>query len=422
MRVSLKWLASYVDLTLPPNEMARRLTLSTAEVEAIEEIGGSWDDVFVGSVIDVAPHPNADRLRLATVDAGRGPQTVVCGAPNVAAGQKIAFAGLEHISLTVTPASRRCSRPTQFAGDLAGMVCSERELGLSDEHEGILVLPDDAPVGTPLQQYLGDTVLDLYSWPHRPDLMSMVGVAREVAALTGETAREPQVAYEAEAGPIAGRLSVTVEAEDLCPRYIGALVEGVKLGPSPQWMQDRLIAAGMRPISNVVDITNFVMLELGQPLHAFDYDKFGGAPNHRAAGASGGERLLTLDGEDRELDQRMLVIADPKGPIALAGVMGGQAWRSGRTPSAFCSKQRTLTGSTSAPTSNRLHLRSEASARFEKGIPEVAIRGANAQCSSWSISAVGARRPESSTRTQEESRPRRFWSRKNAFGGSWVSM
>ena len=328
-------------------------------------------------MIDVAPHPNADRLRLATVDAGRGPQTVVCGAPNVAAGQKIAFARVGAHLIDGHTGKPSVLKANTIRGVIsAGMVCSERELGLSDEHEGILVLPDDAPVGTPLQQYLGDTVLDLYSWPHRPDLMSMVGVAREVAALTGETAREPQVAYEAEAGPIAGRLSVTVEAEDLCPRYIGALVEGVKLGPSPQWMQDRLIAAGMRPISNVVDITNFVMLELGQPLHAFDYDK---VAEHQiiVRRAHPGERLLTLDGEDRELDQRMLVIADPKGPIALAGVMGGQASEVGQDTKRILLEAANFNGINIRATSNRLHLRSEASARFEKGIsPEVAIRGA----------------------------------------------
>jgi phenylalanyl-tRNA synthetase beta chain len=377
LKVSLKWLASYVDLVLPPHELARRLTLSTAEVEAIEEIGGAWDEVYVGAVLDVAPHPNADRLRLATVDAGDFPQTVVCGAPNIAPGQKVAFARVgAHLidGHTGKPAVLKANTIRGVVS--AGMVCSERELGLSDEHEGILVLPDDAPLGTPLRQYLGDTVLDLYSWPHRPDLMSMIGVAREVAALTEQTAREPQAAYEAEAGPVEGRLSVEIEAPDLCPRYIGALIEGVKLGPSPQWMQERLIAAGMRPISNVVDITNFVMLELGQPLHAFDYDK---VTEHRiiVRRARRGERLLTLDGEDRQLDERMLVIADPLGPIALAGVMGGQASEVGDATARILLEAANFNGINIRATSNRLHLRSEASARFEKSIsPEVAFRAA----------------------------------------------
>src|SRR5581483_5329168 len=181
MKVSLRWLASYVNLTLPVHELARRLTLSTAEVEAIEPAGGSWDNVSIGRVADVAPHPNADRLRLATIDTGAGAKTVVCGAPNLAVGQKIAFAEVGAHLIDGHTGRPSVLKASSIRGVVsAGMVCSERELGLSDEHEGILVLPDDAPLGAPLQEYLGDTVLDLYSWPHRPDLMSMIGVAREV--------------------------------------------------------------------------------------------------------------------------------------------------------------------------------------------------------------------------------------------------
>ncbi|HTE85608.1 MAG TPA: phenylalanine--tRNA ligase subunit beta [Dehalococcoidia bacterium] len=377
MKVSLKWLASYVDLKLPPGEIARRLTLSTAEVEAIEQIGGAWDHVSIGRVLDVAPHPNADRLRLATVEIGGEPQIVVCGAPNLAPGQRIAFAEVgAHLvdGHTGQPAVLKANTIRGVVS--AGMVCSERELGLSDEHEGILVLPEDAPVGAPLNDYLGDTVLDLYSWPHRPDLMSMVGVAREVAALTGETVREPQAAYPAEAGPIEGRLSVEIEAPDLCPRYIGALLEGVHIGPSPRWMQEHLLAAGMRPINNVVDITNFVMLELGQPLHAFDYDHI---TDHRIVvrRAREDERLLTLDGENRLLDARMLVIADAEGPVALAGVMGGAASEVGETTTRVLLEAANFDGISIRSTSTRLQLRSEASARFEKSISaEVALRAA----------------------------------------------
>jgi len=377
MKVSLKWLSEFVDLALPVDELARRLTLSTAEVEAIERTGGSWDSVHIATVVAVAPHPNADRLRLATVDTGAGPKTVVCGAPNLATGQKIAFAEVgAHLidGHTGKPAVLKAS--TIRGVESAGMVCSERELGLSDEHEGILVLPEDAPAGALLADYLGDTVLDLYSWPHRPDLMSMLGVAREVAALTGVELREPALDYVATGGSIDGRLSVEIDAPELCPRYVGALIQGVRIGPSPPWMQERLLASGMRPINNVVDVTNYVMLELGQPLHAFDYDAI---RDNRVIvrRARTGERLRTLDGEDRPLDERMLVIADPSRPVALAGVMGGESSEVSSGTKTILLEAANFNGINVRATSTRLHLRSEASARFEKGIgPEMAARAA----------------------------------------------
>ena len=377
MKVSLKWLSEFVDLTLPVDELARRLTLSTAEVEAVERIGGSWESVHIGTVITVAAHPNADRLRLATVDAGAGPKTVVCGAPNLATGQKIAFAEVGAQLIDGHTGKPTVLKASTIRGvESAGMVCSERELGLSDEHEGILVLPEDAPVGMLLGDYLGDTVLDLYSWPHRPDLMSMVGVAREVAALTGTELREPVLDYAATGSSVHERLKVDVEAPDLCPRYVAALIEGVRIGPSPPWMQERLLASGMRPINNVVDVTNYVMLEMGQPLHAFDYDT---VRDHRVVvrRARAGERLRTLDGEDRPLDDRMLVIADPAGPIGLAGVMGGESSEVSAGTTAILLEAANFNGINVRATSTRLHLRSEASARFEKSIgPEVAERAA----------------------------------------------
>ena len=377
MKVSLKWLAAYVPLVLAPDEIKRRLTLSTAEVEAVERLGGEWDRVTVGKVVDVAPHPNADRLRLASVDAGEGVKTVVCGAPNLEVGQRIAFAetGARLIDgHTGKPAVLKAS--TIRGVESAGMVCSERELGLSGEHEGILVLPDDAPIGMPLHAYLGDVIFDLYSWPHRPDLMSMIGVAREVAALTEQPLLEPDLTYAAMAGPLADRVKVRIDAPDLCPRYIGALIEGIQIGPSPDWMQERLHAAGMRPINNVVDITNYVMLEYGQPLHAFDYDQIqqGQIIVRRARDR---ERFVTLDGVERELDERMLVIADPAGPVALAGVMGGAASEVGEWTTRVLLESANFNGINIRGTSTRLRLRSEASARFEKTIgPEVAMQAA----------------------------------------------
>jgi phenylalanyl-tRNA synthetase beta chain len=377
MKVSLKWLADYVALSVPSAELARRLTLSTAEVEAIEQIGGDWDFVRIGRVIKVAAHPNADRLRLATVDTGGEPKTVVCGAPNLEPGQRIAFADVgAHLIDGHSGQPMQLKASTIRGVVSAGMVCSERELGLSDEHEGILVLPDDAPIGAALKDYLGDTVFDIYSWPHRPDLMSMVGVAREVSALTGEAVEEPSEEYKSEAGSIDGRLSVAIESPELCARYIGAVIENVRIGSSPPWMQERLLAAGMRPINNVVDITNFVMLELGQPLHAFDYDRIAGR-EIVVRRATDGERLLTLDGEERRLDSRMLLVCDSSGPVALAGVMGGFATEVSQTTTTVLLEAANFNGINIRSTSTRLRLRSEASARFEKSIgPEVAAHAA----------------------------------------------
>src|SRR5215208_4615394 len=232
MRVSLKWLAEYVDLTLPPDVLARRITLSVTEVEEIIRQGG-WDDrVRVGRVLRVEPHPNADRLRLATVTTGEGEQTVVCGAPNVAAGQMIAF-GQEGAELVDGHKGDRLvlERRKIRGVESAGMVLSEKELGLSENHEGILVLPDDAPLGARLSDYLGDVILDMSTWANRPDLLSMLGVAREVAALTEQRIREPEPEYPESGSPAAARVAVEIESADLCSRYLAAVVEGVTIAP-----------------------------------------------------------------------------------------------------------------------------------------------------------------------------------------------
>jgi phenylalanyl-tRNA synthetase beta chain len=381
MKVPLKWLSEYVDIVLPPEELARKLTLGAAEVEEIIRTGGDWDEkVRVGRVLKVEPHPNADRLRLVTVDLGGREQRVVCGAPNVAEGQRIAF-GEEGAQLIDGHTGKATVlKPTPIRGVVsAGMVLSEKELGLSQEHEGILVLPGDAPIGTPLREYLGDAVFDLSSWANRPDLLSIIGVARDVAALTGQTAREPAVSF-AEHGESAGqRLSVEIDDPDLSARYIGMVIEGVAVGPSPAWMQERLIAAGQRPINNIVDITNYVMLEYGQPLHAFDYDRVRGR-KIIVRRARPGETLVTLDGEQRELMPDMLIIADAERPVALAGVMGGLDSEVNGSTTTVLLEAANFNNVSIRRTAFRLKLRSEASARFEKGLPprlaEVAARRA----------------------------------------------
>ena len=303
--------------------LARRLTLAGLEVTAVERVGGDWDRVVVGRVLEVRPHPDADRLRLVTVDKGGEHQTVVCGAPNVAAGQDIAFASEGAMLTDPRTGTPRKLKKSRIRGVVSGgMVCSEAELGLSTEHEGILVLDTSRPPGTPLQDVLGDRVFVFDLTPNRADALSVLGVAREVSALTGAPLTPPEIATPRPGPAIEGRAAVEIADPDLCRRFTLALIEDVEVAPSPAWMQERLTAAGMRPINNLVDITNYVMLELGQPVHAFDYDtvRDGHIIVRRAAP---GETLTTLDGKTRRLDPDRLVIADPGGAIALAGVMGG---------------------------------------------------------------------------------------------------
>ena len=377
MRVSLKWLADYVEVALPPEELAYRLTMAGLEVETIERIGGDWDEqlITVGLVTAVEPHPNADRLRLATVDLGEGERmTVVCGAPNVEAGQKVAFARAGASLVDGHTGKPAALRPETIRGvESAGMVCSEKELGLSDEHEGILALPDDAPVGAPLARYLGDVILNIDVTPNRADCFSMVGVAREVAALSGSTVREPEHTFEEVDELAAVKATVEIADPDLCARYVATVIEGVRVEPSPRWLQERLLAGGMRPINIVVDITNYVMLELGQPLHAFDFDKLRGG-KIIVRRARKGEKLITLDGVERGLNEEMLTIADAESPVALAGVMGGFDSEVTDKTATILLESATFHPANIRRTATALKSRTEASTRFEKGLsPELAM-------------------------------------------------
>ena len=376
MKVSLSWLREYVDVRLPIEELARRITDAVAEVEGWRVIGETWDPalVRVAKVVAVEPHPNADRLRLATVDTGQGTVRVVCGAPNLAVGQTVAFAseGARLIDGHTGEPTTLKLRPIRGV-ESAGMVLSEKELGLSDEHEGILVLPEGTPVGVPLADVLGDVILEVSTWANRADLLGMVGFAREVAALTGGVLREPDRRYS-ESGPDVNELvSVAIEAPDLCRRFTASVIEGIEIGPSPAWMQERLRKAGMRPINNVVDITNYVMLETGQPLHAFDYDLVRGK-RIVARRARPGERLVTLDGVEREFDSEMLLICDGEGPVGVAGVMGGGNSEVNEGTTRVLLEVANFRAGSIRRTSTLLKLRTEASLRFEKGLgPEMAM-------------------------------------------------
>ena len=375
MLVSLKWLSDYVPLTLPVKELAERLSICGVKVERVISQRDQWEGVRVAQVLEVNPHPNADRLRLVTVDVAEDAKpTVVCGAPNVVVGLKVAFAQAGTRLRDGHTGEWSVLKASKIRGvESAGMVLSEKELGISESHEGILELPDDAPIGEALQDYYGDTIFEIEVTPNRPDHMSMLGVAWEVAAQTHVKVREPERVYaEAGSNVATSRTTVTIEDRDLCARYLGGIIERVKLGPSPEWMQERLTAAGMRPINNVVDITNFVMLETGQPLHTFDLCKLGGN-KIIVRRAVEGERIRTIDNVERELTAEMLVIADANKPVAIAGVMGGAESEVGEGTTTILLESANFDAVNVRRTSGALNLRTEASIRFEKGLhPELA--------------------------------------------------
>jgi phenylalanyl-tRNA synthetase beta chain len=373
VKVPLSWLREYVDIDLPPQELAHRLTMAGNEVGSVEVIGGSWENVYVGHVVSVAPHPHADRLRLVTVSLGSEHITVVCGAPNVAQGQRVPFAKVGARLIDARTGNAETLKAATIRGvESAGMVCSEKELGLGDDHTGIVVLPEDAPVGKPLADYLGDVVFDLEVTPNRPDCLSVLGVAREIAALTGKAVREPDLSYVEEGDPIESLVSVEIADPALCPRYTASVVQGVKVGPSPRWMQDRLLKAGQRPISNVVDVTNYVMMEYGQPLHAFDYYTMRDG-KIIVRPARDHEPFVTLDDVQRTLNPPMLVIADPQKSVALAGIMGGLNTEMTEDTTTVLLESANFDAINTRRTSQALRLRSESSSRFDKGLqPELA--------------------------------------------------
>jgi phenylalanyl-tRNA synthetase beta chain len=374
MKVSLKWLKDYVDIDLSPAELANKLTMAGTEVKGWQAIGGSWENVVVGQILAINPHPNADRLTLPTVDLGTEQMTVVCGAPNLRIGDKVAFArvGAELIDGHTGKAIKL--EPAKIRGVASsGMVCSEKELGISDSHEGIMVLPADAPVGIPLADFMGDVIFDLDVTPNRPDCLSVIGVVREVAALTGQEVRLPDLGYDEKGAPIESQISVEIADPDLCPRYSASLITGVKIASSPHWLQQRVLAGGMRPINNVVDITNFVMLEYGEPLHAFDYNQIRGK-KIIVRRAEEGEVMVTLDGTKRSLSPDMLVIADAERAVGVAGVMGGADSEMTDQTTSIVLEAASFNPASIYHTGSTLGIPSEARMRFERGIsPELTV-------------------------------------------------
>ena len=371
MKVPLSWLKKYVPVSISPEELAHRLTMAGNEVGDVQRIGGNWDrdKVVVGRILSVERHPNADRLTLPTVDLGGGETaTVVCGASNVEVGQKIAFARAGARLFSPRTGETEVLKPARIRGvESSGMVCSALELGLGEDHEGIQVMDKGAPVGTPLVDYLGDTILDIEVTPNRPDCLSILGIAHEVAALTGERVTEPDLSYPEEGPPIESQATIEVADAELCYRYTASLVTGVTIGPSPRWMQELLARVGQRPINNVVDITNYVMLEYDQPLHAFDFDRVKDRTIIVRA-ARRGEVLTTLDGERRTLGPPMLTIADATDAIGLAGVIGGSNSEVDEGTTSVLLESANFNPVNTRWTRTALGIDTEASYRFERGI------------------------------------------------------
>ena len=368
MRVPLSWLRDYVDVQLDPEKLAERLTLLGMEVKGIERWGAEWQNVVTGELLEVVRHPRADRLSLTRVRVGDEVLEIVCGAPNIAAGQRVPVA----LPGAVLPGNRVIERTEKMGAVSNGMLCSGDELHLTGDADGILILPADTPLGVPLVDLYGDVVLDVDVKPNRGDALSLVGLAREVGAITGAPVRLPEPRVE-ERGDRATTdlLAVTVADALLCTRFVGRWVSGIKIGPSPDRIQMRLLAAGLRPVSNVVDATNYAMLELGKPTHAFDAAAVARDASGRAGLtvrlATGGERLETLDHVERVLEPDDLVIADAAGALAIAGVMGGAGSEVSAATRDVIIESAVFDPVSIRRSAFRHALRSEASLRFEKG-------------------------------------------------------
>ncbi|MBI1724845.1 MAG: phenylalanine--tRNA ligase subunit beta [Candidatus Tectomicrobia bacterium] len=387
MRVSLEWLSDYVELDPADAGLAGRiadgLLLAGLEVEEVERPGEALEGLVVGEVLEAGPHPGADRLRLCRVNDGRGVRPVVCGAPNVAAGQRVVLA----LPGSRLPGGQAIEAVTIRGERSEGMICSARELGLGEDHSGILVLEGTPAPGSPAAAALGldDVILDISITPNRADCLCAFGVAREVAALLGRPLRAP--ALKMEEDPSAGAASLCgVEILDpgKCPRYVARVIRGVRIGPSPAWMQRRLRAAGMRPISNVVDVTNYVMLSLGQPLHAFDLARLAESRIVVRRWRPGDGPFQTLDGQERRMDAEDLMICDARRPVAIGGVMGGRESEVSDSTRDILLESAYFAPSTIRRTRRRLGLSTEASYRFERGVDP----GGTARAAAWAAELI----------------------------------
>jgi phenylalanyl-tRNA synthetase beta chain len=377
MKVTLNWLKQYVEFDWSPEALAERLTMIGIEVEGVVKLGGELDGVVVAQVITKDKHPNADKLTVCRVNDGKDERQIVCGAQNFKAGDKVPMI-LPGCSLPAKPGEPPFTiKVGKIRGvESHGMMCSPQELGLGGLVEGLLILREDAQVGQPFAEYLGrtrsDVVYDLEITPNRPDLNSVIGIAREISAVTGSPLKLPQIKLNESGNRVEELVAVRIEDAELCPRYTARVVRGVKIAPSPDWLKSTLEKVGIRSINNVVDVTNYVMLETGQPLHAFDYHllaKAGGGvcPTIVIRRAGEGEKFMTLDGQERALNNQMLLIADEAKAVALAGVMGGQNSEINLNTADVLIESACFKPQSIRATSKKLELRTESSYRFERG-------------------------------------------------------
>lgn len=374
MKVSFNWLKEYVDCGLNPTELADRLTMAGLEIEGVEEVGPELKGVVVAQIVSIAPHPQADRLSLCSVKTGERIYPIVCGARNMKEGDKVALA----IAGAELPGAVQIKK-TKIRGEQSeGMLCSEAELGLSTSAEGIMILPPEARLGMPVSETLNtrDHLLELSVTPNRGDCLSIIGVAREVAALLGTALHPPSPKIREGKQRVEESVRVSILDPDLCPRYSARLITNVRIGPSPFWLRTRLERAGVRSINNVVDVTNYVMLEYGQPLHAFDFDLLEGAAIvvKRAAPE---ERFMTLDGLERVLNRDTLMICDAARPVAIGGVMGGLNSEIRDATSRVLLESAYFSPQGIRRTSLALGLQTESSYRFERGIDPEGVLSAS---------------------------------------------
>jgi phenylalanyl-tRNA synthetase beta chain len=371
MKLPLKWLKDFTDIKATPKEYADALTMSGSKVEGVEILGEEIDKVVVGRITAVEKHPDADRLQVTLVDVGSDTIQIVTGATNIKEGDLIPVA-LDGSSL---PGGKKIKRGKLRGVESCGMMCSIAELNVTKEEfpnaaeDGIFILEGDPEPGTDIKEYLGlnETVVEFEITSNRPDCFSVLGLARESAVTFGVPFKKPEIKVRELGDPIGGMASVEIKAPELCPRYSARIAQDVKIEPSPRWMKDRLKAAGVRPINNIVDITNYVMLEYGQPMHAFDLEYLKG---HRiiVRTAAEGEKMQTLDEQDRALDSSMLVIADQERAVAVAGVMGGANSEIRPDTKTILLESATFNGISVRLTAKKLGMRTEASGRFEKGL------------------------------------------------------
>ena len=366
MTISLNWLREYISVPFSPEELAHRLTMLGLEIEDIENTAARWNNIVVGEVLDVAPHPNADKLHLTKVTIGNGePLRIVCGAPNVRGGLRVAVA-----KIGADLGEGFVIKKAKIRGEISeGMLCSERELGVSQNHEGIWELSNDLAIGVPLAEALNlsDVKFEIGITPNRADCLSHIGIAREIRAITGNKLELPKVMISKKGGEITKHVRVSLPQSELCPRYVAKLVRGVTIKPSPDWLKKRLEAVGLRPINNVVDITNFVLIECGHPLHAFDFDSVdeGHIVVRTAAGFA--EEYTTLDSKRRKLPPEALLISDGKKPLGIAGIMGGENSEIRETTKNVLIESAYFAPSSIRRTAKAMALSTDASYRFERG-------------------------------------------------------